>query len=314
MLRLGLGWAKVADVNLRRILWTTAITTFLNVATNIAIATIQNETRTSPILILGELAIAVLMPCLVILVVFKTNFRQAFIAWLPTLMTSLGYYGLMLLFLRPYVVEIYSITTNAMAPTLLGRHWEGTCPECGSKCFCSPHPRAPNQPIPSTMICENFHVTDTQPQFGTVHSSDRIAVAKYLSPRRWGLVVFYYPGKPSEVYVKRLVGLPGEQLEIKDGSVWIDGKRQTPPDTIRGVEYLSEMPYVNAPLWGSENHPVVLGDDEYFVLGDFSAQSMDSRLWQQGAPGYPPYVVPKSYMVGVVTHTIWPIDRIRIHR
>ena len=67
-------------------------------------------------------------------------------------------------------------------------------------------------------------------------------------------------------------------------------------------------------LWGSNGEPVVLGEDEYFVLGDFSLQSMDSRLWETGAAGHPAFAVPKSHMRGVVTHVYWPPECWRILR
>ncbi len=107
----------------------------------------------------------------------------------------------------------------------------------------------------------------------------------------------------------RLVGLPGESIHIQDGAVWVDGKKQTPPEEIRGIEYVT-MPR----SWGTLDRPALLGKDEYFVLGDFSARSRDSRLWIEGAPGHNPFAVPKSYIKGVVTHTYWPPSRWRIHR
>ncbi|MFO0943097.1 MAG: signal peptidase I [Pirellulales bacterium] len=314
-LRMGLNWAKVPDVNFSRIVWATAIVSAFGIAMNMFSASINRSLGSESIVFgLASSAIAVAAQIGLIAFIFKTSVYQAFKAWLPTLILALGLYGIASLVIRPHIFETFSITSNAMAPTLLGQHWEGTCPECGSKCFCTPNPQFYKSPIPRMMICENFHVSESNDSSDTVHSADRIMVAKYLFPKRWDLAVFHYPGKPSEVFVKRLVGLPGEQVQIKDGAVWINGKRQTPPDSINGVEYLSELPYMKTPIWGSQDRPVVLGKDEYFVLGDFSAQSMDSRLWQQGAEGYPPYVVPKSYMVGVATHTIWPSHRIRIHR
>jgi hypothetical protein len=96
--------------------------------------------------------------------------------------------------------------------------------------------------------------------------------------------------------------------------VWIDGKKQTPPDSCQGIEYLDRLGKWPDDLWGSAAKPAKLGSDEYFVLGDFSACAKDSRLWQQGAPGHPPYAVPASYIVGVVTHIYWPPSRCRALR
>jgi signal peptidase I len=135
------------------------------------------------------------------------------------------------------------------------------------------------------MICGNFHVTQLPNVAKLAHSGDRILVAKFLTPQRWDLVVFQYPENPSLVYVDRLVGMPGEEILVRDGSVW-----------------------------GSAERPALLGDDEYFVLGDFSAQSNDSRMWKKGAAGHNPFAVPESHLIGVVTHIYWPLDRWRIFR
>lgn len=164
------------------------------------------------------------------------------------------------------------------------------------------------------MICENFHVTREGNVDRRVLSGDRFLVSKFLEPRRWDIVAFRYPGQPSTLYAMRLVGLPGETIRIHDGSVWADGERLTPPESLRGIEYLSELPNFPMELWGSPENPATLAENEYFVLGDFSARSFDSRTWIRGAPGYHPYAVPEAYIVGVVTHTFWPPRRWRIHR
>ena len=97
------------------------------------------------------------------------------------------------------------------------------------------------------MNCDNFHVTEASNIDKTVHSSDRFMVAKFLAPRRWDLVVFTYPEKPAILYVKRLVGFPGEKIHIQDGSMWVDGKRHALPDSLQGIEYLSEIPDWSGP-------------------------------------------------------------------
>lgn len=73
---------------------------------------------------------------------------------------------------------------------------------------------------------------------------------------------------------------------------------------MRDIEYLPESSdLLGTGFWGLKNRPALLGKDEYFVLGDFSVQSNDSRFWQQGASGHNPFAVPESHMKGVVTHT-----------
>jgi len=165
------------------------------------------------------------------------------------------------------------------------------------------------------MICrDNFHVSQPTDYGDQVFGRDRFVVVKFFRPRRWDLVVFRFPEDPSILYVKRLVGLPGEEITIKDGRVWADGEMLTPPDSLRGINYLSEIPHAHMELWGSPDHPAQLGDDEYFVLGDFPPRTKDSRLWDRGAPGHNPFAVPESYMCGVVTHIYWPPERWRTFR
>jgi signal peptidase I len=155
------------------------------------------------------------------------------------------------------------------------------------------------------MICENFHV-NTMPGIPPgVHSGDRFLVAKFLAPKRWDIVVFQYPPHPETLYVMRLVGLPGETIHIEDGAVHANGTRLTVPDTLRGIEYVAQFPESYVDVWGSKDKPAVLGPDEYFVLGDFSYQSSDSRFWR---------AVPESHLRGVVTHIYWPPERWRVLR
>jgi signal peptidase I len=315
-LRLGLRWARIPDVTTRRVVLTTAIVIILQVALNVLFLFISpSSDAQSTVLGLVQLAAAVIVPCAVISIAFKARFLRAFQAWLPTLLATVTTLAFALLVLRPFLYEAFVVPTNAMAPTLVGQHWKGICPECGQPNYCSPRDHEYGAADPPLMICDNFHVAEASNPDKTVHSGDRFMVAKFLTPRRWDLVVFQYPEDPTTLYVKRLVGFPGEKIHIQDGSVWVDGIKQAPPDSLQDLEYLSELPdWFGPDLWGSANRPALLGNDEYFVLGDFAAQSKDSRLWEQGAPGHNPYAVPQSYLKGVVIHTYSPPHRWRIHR
>ena len=240
---------------------------------------------------------------------FALSAKRAVMAWLPQLAVA-GAGTVLLLGLNTWVGETYGNSTNSMAPTVLGPHLTAPCPSCGSPAYGSVTPFV--EPEGTLMICSRelqpCRVVDPPPQVGP---SDRILVNKLLAPRRWDLMVFRYPEDPEIIYVKRVVGLPGEQVMIRDGAVWIDGQRQQPPAEIAEVAYLDELPGHRDRLHGAEGNPAQLGDDEYFVLGDFSAASSDSRVWIEGAPGHPPYAVPRSHLVGVVTHIYWPISRWR---
>jgi signal peptidase I len=100
---------------------------------------------------------------------------------------------------------------------------------------------------------------------------DRTAFA-LRQPRRWEVVVFRAPEDANQLFVKRIVGLPGETVAIRDGEVWINGERISRPD---GVNY---------PTRFGDRDECRLNPTEYFVVGDNGAVSNDSRNWLSG-PG-----------------------------
>jgi signal peptidase I len=314
-LLLGLRWAGAAGVATRRVVVTTAVVVSAELVLNLLFRR-HTPSSDAQAILLGLLAVAatVLVPCAVIARVFKLGLLRSLQAWLPTVLPELAMILFAFLVLRPYICEAFVTPTNAMAPTLLGNHWRGTCPVCGRPNFCSPVDSRYASPDPPRMICGNFHVRRASDSRSQVFPGDRFLAAKFLAPRRWDVVVFQYPEDPSTLYVMRLVGLPGETVHIERGAVWIDGKELEPPDSLRGIQYLSELADCPFELWATKDRPAVLGEDEYFVLGDFSPQAKDSRLWGQGAPGHNPFAVPKSQVRGTVTHIYWPPERWRILR
>jgi len=132
---------------------------------------------------------------------------------------------------RTFEAEAFVIPTGSMAETLFGRHKDIDCPQCGlqfeigaSEEF-SPHHEGildPDRRIRSA-VCPNCrYAIDAfeNPAF----RGDRIIVNKFPydigEPDRWDVVVFKYPEDPETNYIKRLVGLPGETLEIKQGDLY----------------------------------------------------------------------------------------------
>src|SRR5262249_47051260 len=110
------------------------------------------------------------------------------------------------------------------------------------------------------------------------------------------------------------IGLPGEEVVIKDGEVWIDGRRLEPPGELRGIKFESSPRATYAgPTWSSPKHPAKLDRGEYFVIGDFGPLSSDSRIWTNGPPSHP-YAITADNMGGVVTLIYWPRSRWRIFR
>jgi signal peptidase I len=253
--------------------------------------------------------------CLVVAVVYKRRIGIAALAITPFFLLAAG----QLLFafgIRACAYESFVIPTNSMAPTLLGNHWEAPCPKCGEPAYGSPaEAEFSFPPNGVSMVCSKELTTvyvKTPPKRSG--GGDRILVCKFLKPRRWDLVVFRLPSDPTVTYLKRLVGLPGEKVEIRDGAVWINGERMEPPDSIRGIHYTPTIEGRGQTVSGPGSHPVTLGDDEYFVLGDFVSAAFDSRLWTEGAKGHPPYAVPESNILGTVINIYWPMSRWRSFR
>lgn len=111
------------------------------------------------------------------------------------------------------------------------------------------------------------------------------------APKRGEIVVFKFPQDPSKDFVKRVVGLPGEEIEVRGGTVFVDGG-------------LLEEPYLAADgSRGRNGRLVQLEEGEYYVLGDNRAHSNDSRNW--GA-------VPEANLRGKVWIVYWPAPKIRI--
>jgi signal peptidase I len=313
---LGARWTKIAGVTFRRALFAGLLVSTADVA---LWALFSWYTPTDEALKMA-LAVAclvanVLATGLILSMIFKAALSRCLLAWLATWIAKLGLLAFLLLVWRPFVLEAFVASSNAMAPTALGPHWEGVCPRCGRPTYCTPEKSdGSSSGRPHWVICENFHTTKSLEHDKPVHPSDRFFVNKLLKPQRWDLVVFRYPDDPKVLFVQRLVGLPGEMMSIQDGALWINGRAISPPESLQGLSYVTEIDDFPDELWGTPQHPAKLAGDEYFVLGDFSPASKDSRLFESGAPGHPPYAVPVSYLYGVVTHIYWPPGRCRAFR
>lgn len=222
----------------------------------------------------------------------------------------------------PRFVRPFFGSTNAMLPAIAGRTVPSRCTKCGLPVRLAPRDagmqsrQVATQPTDWAVgVCPHCGTllddTAYPNQIVPYGAPDRFLVTTLVAPRRWDIVAFYYPDDPTEQYVKRLVGLPGETVEIVDGAVMIDGQLLEKPAHLQYLHYLN-LDFPRWPGWGQEGKPVTLGADEFFVLGDFSARSRDSRGWERGAPRHTPYAVPREYLVGVATHIYWPPSRWRV--
>ncbi|MFV0364428.1 MAG: signal peptidase I [Suipraeoptans sp.] len=105
----------------------------------------------------------------------------------------------------------------------------------------------------------------------TLHDGDNLIVDKisyrFRDPNRYDIIVFPYKYEEDTHYIKRIVGLPGETIQVIDGYMYINGK------LLESDVYGAEV--MNSP--GIADEPITLGSDEYFVLGDNRNHSSDSR-------------------------------------
>jgi len=124
----------------------------------------------------------------------------------------------------------------------------------------------------------------------TLHEGQYLIVSKVAywlhEPQRGDIVVLEPPDHRSAIpYIKRVIGLPGEHMVIRDGRVWIDGAA------------LNE-PYVSGPALYQED--VILGPDEYLVLGDNRNNSSDSHVWGS---------LPADNILGKTVFRYWPPEK-----
>lgn len=318
-LRWGLKWSRAENLTWRRIAYATFFANFI--APLVTLYVIMLGVIQNPLLDAGLYLILVLgLTMASLMLLFHLSLGKSLKAWLPTLLASFATIGIAQIY-KAYAFEAFQAPTNSMAPTILGDHAMVKRPVCGQPAYGTVW-----HDIPQSVICEQFHISERADYLAAtpdiadqieehgLHERDRFIAAKYLSPKRWDLITFQWPPDPNVLYIKRLIGLPGETIVIRDGAVYANGLKLEPPAELQGIKYyMEELQNFGGfqPLAGSEANPAKLGADEYFVLGDFTAASSDSRYWEKGAPGHPPYAVPADYITGVVTHRFWPLHRMQ---
>lgn len=112
---------------------------------------------------------------------------------------------------------------------------------------------------------------------------------RFRSPQRGEIIVFRSPTNPSSRYIKRIIGLPGETVQIKQGEVTIDSNNESLA--------LDEIDYLPENLETSGDLQVFLDSNEYFVLGDNRSASYDSRKFGP---------LPEESIIGRVYFRAWP--------
>lgn len=127
----------------------------------------------------------------------------------------------------------------------------------------------------------------------TLTIGDRIIVNKIIyrfsEPKRGDIVVFKYPVNPKRDFIKRLIGLPGETVEIKNSNVYINGK-------------IIKQPWLPANLEYPDFGPVKIPQGNYFMMGDNRNNSEDSRYWGN---------LPQKNIIGKAMFIYWPFNRVK---
>ena len=145
----------------------------------------------------------------------------------------------------------------------------------------------------------------------TLRPGDRVLVDRVVyhlrRPRRGDIVVFEYPKNRNIMFIKRVIGLPGDTLETRAGRLYVNGRLLDEP-------YLHQTDGVRDPTNAGEPVarttmrdpwtlalPYTVGRDEYFVMGDNRTGSDDSRTWG---------TVPAANIIGAAFFTYWPPGRV----
>ena len=146
-----------------------------------------------------------------------------------------------------------------------------------------------------TFVAEARYIPSTS-MLPTLEVNDRLLVEKvgyrFGSPERGEIVVFEATEELqrqgyNDAFIKRIIGLPGETIEVSGGIVYIDGEPLA-------EDYIADQPEY-------QFGPVTIPDDQYIVLGDNRNNSLDSHAW-----GF----VPADNIIGRATIRFWPFDRI----
>jgi signal peptidase I len=143
-----------------------------------------------------------------------------------------------------------------------------------------------------TFVAQAFRVQGASME-PLLHDEERIVVNKFVyrfrSVERGDVVVFWYPRDPSVSFIKRVVGLPGDVVEIRQGVLHVNGRRV-------------EEHYVAGRFRDGDDYPPTeVRRGYYFVLGDHRNSSNDSRSWGE---------VPERYIYGKAFFRFWPLGRL----
>ena len=188
----------------------------------------------------------------------KPKTRSVIREWVESIIIAF----ILAMVIRAFIVQAFKIPTGSMRPTLL----EGD------------------------IILVNKFI------YGAKVPFTGIRLSAISQPKRGDVIVFIYPENPKKDFIKRLVAFPGEVVELKNGTIYINAKPLLDPE-------FSSRYYYNRGEFAKEEEKITVPKDSFFVLGDNSASSQESRYW-----GF----VPHKNILGKALLIYWPPQRIRI--
>jgi signal peptidase I len=149
------------------------------------------------------------------------------------------------LVIRAFIIQAFSIPSGSMAPTLL---------------------------VGDYLLVNKF-------VYGIRNPFTNKVWIPLSTPKRWDVVVFIFPQDPSKDYIKRVVALPGEKVQIINKKLYIDGQQLETPHAVNTDSTV--MPSPTFPMESPRDNfgPLVVPKDGYFVMGDNRDHSYDSRFW-----------------------------------
>ena len=148
-----------------------------------------------------------------------------------------------------------------------------------------------------TFVGQRTYVSGSSME-NTLSDGDNLIVDKityrFTDPQRFDIIVFPFQYGEKVYYIKRIIGLPGETIRVQDGEIYVDGE-------------ILEESYGREDMRSSgiAEDPIVLGEDEYFVLGDNRNDSMDSRDPSVG-------LIKRDHIIGRAWMRVWPLNEIGV--
>lgn len=213
----------------------------------------------------------------------KRDNRSRIVEWIKTIAIAL----ILALLIRTFIIQAFRIPTESMAMTLLG------------DAYYSDTPSLSQNPILRFIQRHTYLVGDhlfaCKFIYGVPIPFTDKHILEFNHPKRFEVIIFKYPEDPKKDFIKRIIGLPGEEIMIRDRQVYIN--RELLDD--RHAHFTYEPKFGHIDNYG----PRIIPPDSYFVMGDNRDNSKDSRYW-----GF----LSRRLIKGKALFIYWPPQRIRL--